>query len=147
MRVRDLLPDKDALITREYWLKRSQLGQPILTYIPTCLPMTPFGIPGLRYGIPIGEEGQNPNWRYSSTRNPNLMGLAFGSEGGKFQPEGWADRRRAGLREQSQNQRQLASGMNDRYTPSHSAPQTTTYSANGSKPGEQRRIDKRRATE
>lgn len=38
MRVRDLLPDKDALITRDYWLKRSQLGQPTLTYIPTCLP-------------------------------------------------------------------------------------------------------------
>ncbi|WP_433967756.1 SLBB domain-containing protein [Tunturiibacter gelidiferens] len=41
MRVRDLLPDKEALITRDYWLKRSQLGQPTLTYIPTCLPLTP----------------------------------------------------------------------------------------------------------
>ena len=82
MRVRDLLPNKDSLITRDYWLKRSQLGQPVLSYIPTCLPMTPFGIPGLIYGIPIGEEGQNPNWRYSSTRNPNLIGLAFGNEGG-----------------------------------------------------------------
>ena len=75
----DLLPNKDALITRDYWLKRSQLGQPMLTYIPTCLPTTPFGIPGLRYGIPFGEEGANPNWRYSSTRNPNLIGLPFGS--------------------------------------------------------------------
>ena len=82
MRVRDLLPDKDALITRDYWLKRSQLGQPTLTYIPTCLPLTPYGIPNLRYGIPIGEEGTNPNWRYSSTRNPNLIGLAFGNEEG-----------------------------------------------------------------
>jgi protein involved in polysaccharide export with SLBB domain len=82
MRVRDLLPDKDALITRDYWLKRSQLGQPTLTYIPTCLPLTPYGIPNLRYGIPVGEEGSNPNWRYSSTRNPNLIGLAFGSEEG-----------------------------------------------------------------
>ena len=82
MRVRDLLPDKDSLITREYWLKRSQLGQPLLTYIPTCLPATPFGIPSLRYGIPVGEEGQNPNWRYSSTRNPSLIGLVFGDEEG-----------------------------------------------------------------
>ncbi|WP_353069772.1 SLBB domain-containing protein [Tunturibacter empetritectus] len=82
MRIRDLLPDKDALITRDYWLKRSQLGQPTLTYIPTCLPLTPYGIPNLRYGIPVGEEGSNPNWRYSSTRNPNLIGLAFGSEEG-----------------------------------------------------------------
>ncbi len=78
MRVRDLIPDKDALITRDYWLKRSQLGQPILTYIPTCLPQTPYGIPDLRYGIPAGDEGEHPNWRYSSTRNPNLIGLPFG---------------------------------------------------------------------
>jgi len=83
MRVRDLIPDKDSLITKEYWLKRSQLGQPMLSYIPTCLPMTAFGIPDLRYGIPAGEEGEYPNWRYSSTRNPNLIGLPFGgvSEG------------------------------------------------------------------
>jgi protein involved in polysaccharide export with SLBB domain len=79
MRVRDLFPDKDALITRDYWLKRSQLGQPMLTYIPTCLPATPYGIPDFRYGIPFGDEGENPNWRYSSTRNPNLIGLPFGT--------------------------------------------------------------------
>ncbi len=85
MRVHDLLPDKDSLITREYWLKRSQLGQPFLTYIPTCLPATPFGIPSLRYGIPVGEEGQNPNWRYSSTRNPSLIGVGVWGRGGKGQ--------------------------------------------------------------
>ena len=78
MRVLDLIPDKDALITRDYWLKRSQLGQPSLTYLPTCLPRTPYGVPDLRYGIPIGDEGEHPNWRYSSTRNPYLNGLIFG---------------------------------------------------------------------
>ena len=67
MRVKDLLPDKDALITRDYWLKRIQLGQPMMTYVPTCLPTTPYGIPGLRYGIPAGEEGDDPFWRYSSS--------------------------------------------------------------------------------
>ncbi len=77
MRVRDLIPDKDALITRDYWLKRSQLGQPMLTYIPTCLPQTPYGIPNLRYGIAVGEEGEDPIWRYSSAGNPNLIGLQF----------------------------------------------------------------------
>jgi len=82
MHVRDLIPDKDALITRDYWLKRSQLGQPMMSYIPTCLPMTPYGIPSLRYGIPVGEEGENPNWRYSSTRNPNLIGMPFGNGDG-----------------------------------------------------------------
>src|SRR5882757_6101565 len=37
MRVHDLFPDKDSLITRDYWLKRGVLGQPVLTYIPTCV--------------------------------------------------------------------------------------------------------------
>lgn len=91
MRVRDLLPNKEALITRDYWLKRSQLGQPGLSYIPTCPPQTPYGLPGLRYGIPVGEEGLHPNWRYSSTRNPSLTGLPFGNTegtGGALAPDG-----------------------------------------------------------
>src|SRR5258708_17710914 len=71
MHVRDLLPNKDALITRDYWLKRSQLGQPVLTYIPTCFPTTPYGIPDFRYGIPSGKDGENPNLRYSSPRTRN----------------------------------------------------------------------------
>jgi protein involved in polysaccharide export with SLBB domain len=77
MRVHDLFPDKDALITRDYWLKRSQLGQPTLTYIPTCLPKTPYGVPNLRYGVPAGEAGDDPVWRYSATQFPNLIGLEF----------------------------------------------------------------------
>jgi protein involved in polysaccharide export with SLBB domain len=36
MRVGDLFPDRDALITRDYWLKRGRLGQPVLTFIPLC---------------------------------------------------------------------------------------------------------------
>jgi protein involved in polysaccharide export with SLBB domain len=34
MRVGDLFPDKDALITRDYWLRRGRLGEPVLTYTP-----------------------------------------------------------------------------------------------------------------
>jgi protein involved in polysaccharide export with SLBB domain len=117
MRVRDLLPNKDALITRDYWLKRSQLGQPMLTYIPTCFPTTPYGIPDFRYGIPFGEEGENPNWRYSSTRNPNLIGLVFGGGESGSRPmgegptDGGLDCGRIPESETS------ASGINDRYTP------------------------------
>ncbi len=68
MKVKDLLPDKDALITRDYWLKRSQLGQPMMTYVPTCLPTTPYGVPSLRYGVPVGDEGEDTFWRYSSSQ-------------------------------------------------------------------------------
>ncbi|HTF72461.1 MAG TPA: SLBB domain-containing protein, partial [Edaphobacter sp.] len=86
---------------------------------------TPFGIPGLIYGIPIGEEGQNPNWRYSSTRNPNLIGLAFGSEGGGSNgtdngpTDGGLDCTKVSESESA------ASGINDRYTPPTQAPPTT----------------------
>ncbi|MBB5057273.1 protein involved in polysaccharide export with SLBB domain [Granulicella aggregans] len=36
MRVGDLIPDRDALITRDYWLRRGRLGEPVLTYTPYC---------------------------------------------------------------------------------------------------------------
>ena len=141
MRVLDLIPDKDALITRDYWLKRSMLGQPTLTYIPTCLPHTPYGIPDLRYGIPAGDEGEHPNWRYSSTRNPNLIGLTFGpvegSSGGQY-----------GLDTEDENGEPLtdggldctkvpqtstsASGANDRYTSNNQ--QSAASSQNGNNP-------------
>ncbi len=130
MRVRDLLPDKDSLITREYWLKRSQLGQPLLTYIPTCLPATPFGIPSLRYGIPVGEEGQNPNWRYSSTRNPSLIGLVFGDEegNGNKSADGMSDGSLdCGTVPESQT---AARGFNDVYTPATPPTVSSTASAN-----------------
>jgi protein involved in polysaccharide export with SLBB domain len=140
MRVRDLLPDKDALITRDYWLKRSQLGQPTLTYIPTCLPLTPYGIPNLRYGIAVGEEGSNPNWRYSSTRNPNLIGLAFGNEEGSSyrtpdqEVNGDADASTDGgldCMKISASQTSLSSS-NDRYAPSAAANAATGANAAGS---------------
>ena len=45
------------VITRDYWLKRGQLGQPMMTYIPTCLPQ-PLRHSRSDYGIPAGEEGR-----------------------------------------------------------------------------------------
>jgi protein involved in polysaccharide export with SLBB domain len=139
MHVRDLIPDKDSLITKEYWLKRSQLGQPMLSYIPTCLPMTSFGIPDLRYGIPAGEEGEYPNWRYSSTRSPNLIGLPFGgvSEGisntqsnlnydGSPITDGGLDCTKVPYSSTA------ASGVNDRYTSYSANPTSATNSSSPS---------------
>ena len=136
MHVLDLIPNKEALITRDYWLRQSQLGQPTLSYIPTCLPRTTYGIPDLRYGIPVGDEGEHPNWRYSSTRNnPYLVGLPFGS------PEGTSN----GVPDLDQNgeptsdgglncepipySETSATGMNDIYTPP-SQPNTGSTSSN-----------------
>jgi protein involved in polysaccharide export with SLBB domain len=84
MRVHDLFPDKDALITRDYWLKRSQLGQPTLTFVPTCTPNTPYGIPNLRYGLPAGDGGDDSIWRLSSIKDQNLIGQPFGIQDGRL---------------------------------------------------------------
>jgi protein involved in polysaccharide export with SLBB domain len=138
MRVSDLIPDKDALVTRDYWLKRSQFGQPMLTYIPTCLPQTPYGIPDLRYGIPVGEEGEHPNWRYSSTRNPNLIGLPFGrSEGSGGDPtdqtEDGTPFTDGGLDCTKIPQSATSfSGTNDHYEPNSPSNPNTTYPGNSS---------------
>jgi protein involved in polysaccharide export with SLBB domain len=87
--------------------------------------MTPYGIPSLRYGIPIGEEGENPNWRYSSTRNPNLVGLPFGNADGgsnasyasNVTNDGTAPTTDGGLDcAKIPESATSASGMNDRYT-------------------------------
>ncbi|WP_263358790.1 SLBB domain-containing protein [Acidicapsa ligni] len=40
MHVSELFPDKDALITRDYWIKRGRLGDPVLGYLPICPPNT-----------------------------------------------------------------------------------------------------------
>jgi len=125
MRVLDLIPNKEALITRDYWLKQSQLGQPTLTYIPTCLPQSAYGIPSLRYGIPVGDEGEHPNWRYSSTRDrPNLVGLPFGSPEGTSDSVPGLDENGAPTSDGGLNCSPIpisetsATGTNDRYTPS-----------------------------
>ena len=114
----DLIPNKEALVTRDYWFKQSQLGQPVLSYIPTCPPRTPYGIPNLRYGIPVGEEGENPNWRYSSTRNPYLTGLPFGNtEGASSQTPDTTRPTDGGLDCGSIPESSTStSGANDRYT-------------------------------
>ena len=144
MRVLDLIPNQEALITRDYWLKQSQLGQPTLTYIPTCLPQTPYGVPSLRYGIPIGDEGENPNWRYSSTRDPNLVGLPFGGPEGTSDTVPGLDENGLPTSDGALNCTPIpvsetsATGTNDRYTPglSGNGYQNNSSFANGTNPTE-----------
>ncbi|WP_263367888.1 SLBB domain-containing protein [Edaphobacter bradus] len=130
MRIRDLLPDKESLITRDYWLKRSKLGQPMLTYVPTCLPTSGYGIPSLRYGLPFGEEGDNPNWRYSSTRNMNLFGLPFGNQEGVSEKRSDTEDVDSSTTDGALDCGEIpstatsATGNNDRYTPPSGASQT-----------------------
>lgn len=72
MRVSDLLPNKEALITRNYWQKRNQLGQLVQDYIPGLEAPANEGSLGLKgnaqtqandavsqRGNPSGEPGGN----------------------------------------------------------------------------------------
>jgi protein involved in polysaccharide export with SLBB domain len=60
MRVGELFPDKDALITRDYWLRRGRLGQPVLTYVPVCPPRRARTMQGMD-GITQNDSRQNSN--------------------------------------------------------------------------------------
>ena len=67
MRVSDLFPDKDALITRNYWLKRGQLGKPVLNYVPVCPPTQNRN--GMTQGY--GPIGTNGSYQSSGSYNQN----------------------------------------------------------------------------
>lgn len=66
MRVRDLIPDKDALLTRDYWQQRNQLGLPMLESTPDVrryAPDTPVA--------QVNGVGISPSQTISSITLPN----------------------------------------------------------------------------
>lgn len=64
MRVRDIIPDKDALLTRDYWLRRNLLGLPALDSEPTVRRYAP--------DAPIGQYNGASVAPVSPTLSPNL---------------------------------------------------------------------------
>lgn len=46
MRIRDLIPDQDALLTHDYWLRREQLGLPVADFQPVLPPPKPASAAG-----------------------------------------------------------------------------------------------------
>jgi len=42
MRLSDLMPDRDSLVTRDYWWQRTQLGLPAPEFAPVVAPSQPF---------------------------------------------------------------------------------------------------------
>ena len=69
MHVGDLFPDKEALITRDYWLKRGQLGQPVLNYLPYCPPSPD------RYNDPNNRSGNNSGYYSPGISGNNEAGI------------------------------------------------------------------------
>jgi polysaccharide export outer membrane protein len=54
MRIKDLIPDKDALLTRDYWQQRNQLGLPVLDSTPDIRRYAPDEPVAQVNGIGIG---------------------------------------------------------------------------------------------
>ena len=93
MHVSDLIPDKDSLITRNYWWKRAQLGLPAPEFEPipnfsnmrqpadsnpvTLKPQN--GAPGTNgYGNPQGQYGSQQNQYGGSTNGSGANGTQYG---------------------------------------------------------------------
>ena len=53
MRIHDLLPDKEALLTPGYWLRREQLGLPVTDFQPMLPPLRPTSANGTTLSRPL----------------------------------------------------------------------------------------------
>jgi protein involved in polysaccharide export with SLBB domain len=69
MRISDLIPDKESLITRNYWWKRARLGLPALEEVDAPIQ------PGLQQNQPLGQgqtdyQNQSQNQYQNQLQNP-----------------------------------------------------------------------------
>jgi len=103
MRLSDLIPDRDALLSRDYWWRRAQLGlpspefEPIPAFSTMRQPSTPVDIPRRLFRPPppriLGQSGTNPQSGASPSDQDqtNLSGENPGGqqsmEGGQLPPD------------------------------------------------------------
>jgi len=103
MRLSDLIPDRDALLSRDYWWRRAQLGlpspefEPIPAFSTMRQPSTPVDIPRRLFEPPppriLGQRGTNPQSGASPSDQDqtNLSGQNPGGqqsmEGGQLPPD------------------------------------------------------------
>jgi protein involved in polysaccharide export with SLBB domain len=74
MRLSDLIPDRDSLMTRDYWWKRAQLGlpspefEPLPAFSTMRQPTNPVDLPRRQFTQPQQPTGQrNPNGTYGTS--------------------------------------------------------------------------------
>jgi polysaccharide export outer membrane protein len=80
MRISDLIPNKESLITRNYWRKRNELGQLALDYIPdsNLAPSSAVGEGALQAkGNEVDRSSENPAARGATSGTPG--GSSVGS--------------------------------------------------------------------
>lgn len=89
MKVSDLIPDKDSLITRNYWWRRAQMGlpapefQPLENFPKLLQPGSPQELPRSRFLGPMnrGTGTGNPNANAGAPGAAENNGTALGAEG------------------------------------------------------------------
>ncbi len=85
MRIRDLIPNKESLLTPDYWLRREQLGLPVADFQPMLPPVkveTPPTQPGQTINRPATPED-------AQTINSGLFpGLTAGVPNDTATPQG-----------------------------------------------------------
>ena len=70
MRITDLIPDKESLITRDYWWRRSQLGLPSLEFEPVA-GLQSMRQPAENGAITLKRPVENDSDSSDSAQNPN----------------------------------------------------------------------------
>jgi protein involved in polysaccharide export with SLBB domain len=89
MRVSDLIPNKEALVTRDYWRKRNQLGQFLLQQqeVPIlpqrAQPLYPQN--SVQNGMQGSQSGQP--MQNGTTQNPQMQGMQGGTNAPQLQSE------------------------------------------------------------
>jgi polysaccharide export outer membrane protein len=86
MRISDLIPNKEALITRNYWRKRNQLGQLVQDYQPDQPDATAHGEGALEVHGNAEDRLADPNHRGGATTDAggSSVGAALTANNGPF---------------------------------------------------------------
>jgi protein involved in polysaccharide export with SLBB domain len=137
MHVSDLIPDKDSLITRNYWWKRAQLGlpapefEPLRSFPNLTQPTAPMDLPRQRFTGPAANgaspgsgsqettggqtQGQMPQ-NYPSGSPDNSTDAGVGQNGQQIQPGVMNDPSRNLSAAQRPGSAALAAGQSGVYT-------------------------------
>jgi protein involved in polysaccharide export with SLBB domain len=111
MRISDLIPDKDSLITRNYWWKRAQLGlpgpefEPLQRYPQLRQPSTPLDLSRLR--LPNQATSSTSTTRQGQTQSGATGAAQDLSANSNAQDQNLA----AGFNETTQQDQALAAGL------------------------------------
>jgi protein involved in polysaccharide export with SLBB domain len=91
MRLSELMPDKESLVSRDYWWQRTQLGLPAPEFVPSLGPLASQPqtgrYPGQQYGSYSGQQyGSFPGQQYGSFPGQQNGSFPDSARGTQLQP-------------------------------------------------------------